>query len=327
MEGQAMWLTFFALPLIGQAAAAAGWCYTSQSASCGPEFWKTFSHNCGGENQSPVNIDRAKISKDKSLGDIVFGGYDQAPPGKWRIMNDGHTVLVSLDGDNTPAPIDISGAGLPNVYRALQFHFHWGSLKQDGSEHYIDGKQYPMELHIVHLSAKYKSIADAKADPNGLAVLGLLFRVTPTDNANYNTIVDAMKNVTLEGESVDLASTFRLDSLLPSADKLSRYYRYQGSLTTPDCAEAVIWTVFEEPVNISRSQLNVFVDSVHFTATGEERKKMTNNFRPPQPLRNRKISASRDATANRGTMRGTSLPALLLTFLIGQHMVHAHRLS
>lgn len=57
------------------------------------------------------------------------------------------------------------------------------------------------------------------------------------------------------GDSVDLASTFRLSTLLPRAGRLSGYYRYQGSLTTPDCSEAVVWTVFEEPVEIGREQV------------------------------------------------------------------------
>lgn len=54
---------------------------------------------------------------------------------------------------------------------------------------------------------------------------------------------------------MDLASTFRLDTLLPPPSRLSGYYRYQGSLTTPDCSEAVVWTVFEEPVAIGREQV------------------------------------------------------------------------
>lgn len=54
---------------------------------------------------------------------------------------------------------------------------------------------------------------------------------------------------------MDLASTFRLGTLLPHASRLSRYYRYQGSLTTPDCSEAVVWTVFEEPVDIGWAQV------------------------------------------------------------------------
>lgn len=57
------------------------------------------------------------------------------------------------------------------------------------------------------------------------------------------------------GDSVDLASTFRLSTLLPPAHHLSRYYRYQGSLTTPDCSEVVVWTLFEELVEIGQEQV------------------------------------------------------------------------
>lgn len=54
---------------------------------------------------------------------------------------------------------------------------------------------------------------------------------------------------------MNLASTFPLASLLPGASRLSRYYRYSGSLTTPGCQPAVVWTVFEDAVPIGRAQV------------------------------------------------------------------------
>jgi carbonic anhydrase len=35
-------------------------------------------------------------------------------------------------------------------------------------------------------------------------------------------------------------------------------YRYDGSLTTPPCTEGVKWTVFMQPIALSRRQINAF---------------------------------------------------------------------
>ena len=48
---------------------------------------------------------------------------------------------------------------------------------------------------------------------------------------------------------------FEFDSLLP-IDK-TKFYRYNGSLTTPGCFEVVTWTVFKDPVAISQAQVNM----------------------------------------------------------------------
>lgn len=290
MRQLAFFLTLFSLIL---SVLAAKWCYNSQSPSCGPAHW---SDNCNGENQSPINIEQAKATRDKYLGDFVFQGYDKAPPEKWVFLNNGHAVQMNL-GENSMVSqnINISGAGLPGTYRAVQFHLHWGSRTENGSEHTIDQQQYPMELHIVHLNSKYQTIADALTDKNGLAVLGFMYKVTKVDNQNYNTIVDAMKNISFQGQEMPLASTFRLDSLLPSKSKLSKYFRYQGSLTTPGCGEVVIWSVFQDSIEISEAQYHEFIANSHFSRADEMTQKMFNNFRPPQPLNKRKVYASKDA--------------------------------
>ncbi|XP_008936330.1 PREDICTED: carbonic anhydrase 15-like, partial [Merops nubicus] len=260
-----------------------------------PSHWKELKATCGGDKQSPVNIDRRRLQRDGGLGDILFEGYDQAPPGKWRLTNDGHT-------GSRVAPV-------------LWLPFHWGSPTGNGSEHTLDGHQLPMELHIVHMNIKYRTLAEAKGHPNGLAVLGFFFQVSETPNTNYNTIVVGLKNISYAGDSVDLASTFRLSTLLPRSGQLSGYYRYQGSLTTPDCSEAVVWTVFEEPVEIGWEQLQAFVSTLHFPAEGPMLLKMTNNFRPPQPLNSRKVFASRAATASGGSPR-EGRPQLLFPLLL-----------
>ena len=54
------------------------------------------------------------------------------------------------------------------------------------------------------------------------------------------------------GERVSFPA-FPLMNLLPT-DK-TKYFRYPGSLTTPPCSEAVTWTVFKDPIEISQAQV------------------------------------------------------------------------
>ena len=49
----------------------------------------------------------------------------------------------------------ISEGGLPNKFKAAQFHFHWGSYDQQGAEHGIDGVFAPAEVDISVVSLKF----------------------------------------------------------------------------------------------------------------------------------------------------------------------------
>ena len=62
--------------------------------------------------------------------------------GKNNIVTFHFSAQVDLEGN----PSKISGGGLIGSYTAVQFHFHWGSSSDKGSEHTIDGKQYPLEV-------------------------------------------------------------------------------------------------------------------------------------------------------------------------------------
>lgn len=51
---------------------------------------------------------------------------------------------------------------------------------------------------------------------------------------------------------VNITHEISISDLIGDVD-LSKYYRYMGSLTTPTCNEAVVWTVFQEPINIDKN--------------------------------------------------------------------------
>ncbi|XP_045844393.1 carbonic anhydrase 5A, mitochondrial isoform X6 [Meles meles] len=72
----------------------------------------------------------------------------------------------------------ISGGPLENHYRLKQFHFHWGATDERGSEHTVDGRAYPAELHLVHWnSVKYRNYKEAVTGENGVAVIGVFVKL------------------------------------------------------------------------------------------------------------------------------------------------------
>ena len=56
----------------------------------------------------------------------------------------------------------------------------------------MDGKEYPIEVHLVHVNTKYyvdgAPSADNFAMPDGLAVLGIFYEISDEDNANLTPL-------------------------------------------------------------------------------------------------------------------------------------------
>lgn len=55
-------------------------------------------------------------------------------------------------------------------------------------------------------------------------------------------------------QSYEFKAPFALGSLFHTT--LSKFARYNGSLTTPGCLETVLWTVFEETIKMSADQVS-----------------------------------------------------------------------
>ena len=70
-------------------------------------------------------------------------------------------------------------------------------------------------------------------------------------------------------------------------DRMHRYYRYDGSLTTPPCYESVVWNVLLEPLKLSIHQLHAF-RYLH----DDHAKIISNTYRKVQPLGTRKLFRS-----------------------------------
>nr|XP_057943104.1 carbonic anhydrase 4a [Doryrhamphus excisus] len=262
---------------------AGDWCYQSQFTcdhQCNtPDKWNHASAACAGKRQSPINIVTRKTLKDERLTPFQFSNYQQIFRG--TIKNNGHSVQVGVPHLST-----ISGGGLTTVYKAVQFHLHWGTNGGPGSEHTIDGEQFPMELHIVHMKHHYTDLVTALADPEGVAVLGFFYVVSNSANRRYDPIISALRSIKTTNGNTSLPPA-SLAQLIPPEQNLTTFYRYKGSLTTPGCTEAVVWTLFEDPIPLSSEQLRAFSE-LKF----HDGKSMVGTFRPVQPLNGRQVFRS-----------------------------------
>ncbi|CBY20007.1 unnamed protein product [Oikopleura dioica] len=250
----------------------AAWTYADQGAN-----WEA--PDCSGSAQSPIDITGDFKHEDHVPFERV--NYDAA--GNWTLVNSGYTIKMTPSSSD----IKVSGGALEDdPYMLAQFHLHWGSAEEGGSEHVLEGKRFYSELHIVHYKAEYGGLAEALSHKDGLAVLGFFI---DSDEANEEGAFDEFimktvaKNVE-EAKSTMEIKDFSMNKLLPS--ELKDFYRYAGSLTTPTCNEAVVWTVFSEPIKITKSTME-YMNSFTKDAEGEL---LENNYRVLQPRNERDIT-------------------------------------
>ena len=136
----------------------------------------------------------------------------------------------------------VNGSDLCSFFKVENVHFHWGANDFQGSEHKLNGEKLPLEMHVVHSSAR----------SDNYVVTGLIFQVQAEDNPVLEPFLKAVDELQTK-ESLEIE--FNIFSIYPSEMSLEKYYRYSGSLTTPPCSEVVIWNVFKKPIMISSAQM------------------------------------------------------------------------
>ncbi|XP_055983635.1 carbonic anhydrase 4 [Sorex fumeus] len=303
-------LALLALAAAGHWASSADlhWCYDIQKihdSSClAPEQWEW---NCQKKRQSPIDIKTSEAKVNSDLSPFSFSGYDKK--GKWSVTNNGHTVMVQLDGQAW-----IEDGGLDSKYQATQLHLHWSQEPGKGSEHSLDGTFKAMEMHIVHqkkrgTSRSRRALQDTQED--NIAVLAFLVEAGP-QNDNFQPLVNALSAISKPKSNTTMAEEVSLFDLLPEKEKLKNYFRYLGSLTTPSCDETVVWTVFQEPIRLHSQQIFAFSEKLFYD--DQKKVNMTNNFRPLQLLEGRVVYKSR-APEQLLPLALTTLLAPALTYL------------
>ncbi|MGC6770239.1 carbonic anhydrase [Enterococcus sp. LJL128] len=189
--------------------------------------------------QSPIDIPTSEVENmSPDLGTIVLDYGIEIT----NAENNGHSIQIE-DGGKA----EINGRN----FELTQFHFH------AESEHTIDGKHYPMEVHFVN-----------KAQDGRLAVIGVFFK-EGAENKGFQEVLDNVNN----GKTEPITD---LNEMLPENKS---YYHYLGSLTTPPLSENVEWYVMKNSVEVSKEQIKSF------------KKLYAHNNREIQPLNDRAIIA------------------------------------
>jgi carbonic anhydrase len=169
-----------------------------------------------------------------------------------RMNEDVHTTADVVDNGHT-IQVNVKNGGSIVIGNKTYklLQFHF----HGHSEHTVDKKRYELEGHLVH-----------RSEDGSLVVIGVLF-------------IEGKNNPLLDNVLGGIGRTIRIDpqDILPN--DASHYYHYVGSLTTPPCTEGVQWYVLKNPVTASRDQIQTM------------RSYYDNNFRPVQPVFNRRIES------------------------------------
>ena len=207
---------------------------------------------CGPSQQSPVDI-RPESTYETSFSNRGLRvGYNANVKAKVKPKDDHFMVEYTQSASQ-----DIT---LNNQeFYLLQFHFH------AYSEHWIDSYQFPMEMHIVNQHSK----------TGDLAVLGIM--IESENKKRKATHSGLITNDTSDG--LPFTINVKPKEWLPK--QTNQYFRYEGSLTTPEYDEIVSWLVFTNPIVLPSAEIRLL------------RKYFGLEARFPQPLNRRYVLSNK----------------------------------
>lgn len=233
---------------VASAAEKIEWSYSGKT---GPAYWgkldPAFVECDEGTMQSPININPSE-SKGSDQKDIVI----RYNPTNYKVKNNTHTVKIVPSNQINSLRIGDERYGLQEL------HFHYPS------QHQLNNKEFPLELHLVHKNAKGE-----------LAVVALLAK-----EGEKNGLFQILSTYfpSAAGSENEIKETLDLSNLLPDEKEV---YTYDGSLTVPPCTEGVKWIIFNKPIEMSKQQIKKITDL--YPA----------NNRPLQPIGDREIIKQR----------------------------------
>jgi carbonic anhydrase len=200
--------------------------------------------------QSPIDLRRSAITFVRRLPTIRFRYPRRVEVRLVNTGSPGEFATVRADVLAGAAHITLRGVR----WELEQFHWH------TPSEHEIEGRRTPLEMHFVH----------TRADGAILVIAVLIER-----GRNSGVLEPMFRDLPGQPNDAREVSGVRLRALLPEQRES---FRYTGSLTTPPFTEPVRWVLLAGSIRASRRQIGAFGELFD-----------EGNSREVQPLNGRRI--------------------------------------
>lgn len=246
--------------------AAAGEFTYDKFSDHGPDHWGSIKEEfrtCGtGGIQSPINF----------TPDVKFSRMADGPKPMLKI-SDFTFGATSENWALTCAEEKKCGYTMfgGKTYYYVNTHFH------SPSEHYLNGKQYPLESHMVHISedGEIAVIATMYDYPGDSDYPSQVMAAGHKDYGVNNFFTTCMGGVMHEDSKI---TVHPMDII----DESKGFCVYTGSLTTPPCTEGVTFIMSMNVQTVSKRQVHDYRLSCGSPYDG--------NNRPVQPLNGREIT-------------------------------------
>jgi carbonic anhydrase len=180
--------------------------------------------------QSPIDLHESEIRFVKRLPRIRFGYPRRIDVTLVNTGSPGEFATVRAELPAGAAHITLGGSR----WDLQQFHWH------TPSEHEIEGRDTPLEMHLVHIRS------------DGAILVIAVF----IERGRKNRVIEPMfQELPDQPNETRDVSGVRVRDLLPDERES---FRYSGSLTTPPFTEPVRWVVLAESIHVSRRQIGAF---------------------------------------------------------------------
>jgi len=240
----------------GMTTGGVAWSYDcDKTPSTCPDVWEQIGedNSCASYvRQSPINFDHfASYASAGDYNDIsLTAQYNSFIVSQPLVWNNGGSINVDYPGppkDTKYGDLNVNYAGQQIPYKLQSFNLH------SPSEHTINGKNLPLEMHMVHRKI------DIVDGGEKFVVLSILFAEGPYNDL-FKQFFESLPEPPTHGEPKNFKKQFastasiQLDRLIHHTN-LNSFWHYLGSSTTPPCAENVEWFVLTDPVTLSADQI------------------------------------------------------------------------